>query len=131
MVDDRQDGKAENPLRLDKVIASNENEPVFAETVPVPGTTFDVDASLDFTGGAGDEVLDLADILAGTPGADNIDNYLLAIKQGGFSTLLVDTGGTGNFANPDLVFEISGVEWDSSVAGQIATLVDDAIILVV
>lgn len=115
------------------LLADNQNEPrlvePFLELAPAM-PDFSADARITFGGQEGGDVLDLGDVLMGQPGSNNIDLYLRAISQGESSILLVDAGGTGNFANPDLVLEIGGVDWDSSVAGQIASLVDDSIILV-
>ena len=116
-----------------QLIADNQNEPRFVE----PGgggsekATFPADATLSFGQSPNGDVLDLADVLIGAPDSKNIDNYLMAINNGGSSTLLVDTDGGGNFADPDLVFEIGGVDWDSSVSGQMADLVADSVIVVV
>eukprot|EP01026_Neomeris_dumetosa_P056170 TRINITY_DN51323_c0_g1_i1.p1 TRINITY_DN51323_c0_g1~~TRINITY_DN51323_c0_g1_i1.p1 ORF type:complete len:158 (+),score=12.52 TRINITY_DN51323_c0_g1_i1:189-662(+) len=118
---------------ISHLIADNQNDPRFVE----PGEEiaqkpqFPADATLSFGESPNGDVLDLADVLLGSPDSQNIDNYLLAINNGGSSTLLVDTDGSGNFANPDLVFEIGGVDWDSSVSGQMADLVADSVIIVV
>ena len=127
------DDRAEPSNEVGRVIADNQNEPLLEDllgSAAAQGTGYSADASLDFSEGDGSDSLDLADVLTGEPGADNIDDYVMAINHGGSSTLLVDTGGTGNFANPDLVLEIGGVDWDSGTAGQLAELVDDAVILV-
>ncbi|MCG8360509.1 MAG: type I secretion C-terminal target domain-containing protein [Kiloniellales bacterium] len=116
------------------MIADNQNEPLLVDLLSEAGNatqSHSADASLHFADGDGTDFLDLADILLGAPGADNIDDYVLAINHGKSSTLLVDIGGNGNFANPDLVLEIGGVDWDSGTAGQMASLVDDAVIVVV
>lgn len=115
------------------LLADNQNEPRLVEPhleVAPTSPVFAADATISFGDPEGGDVLDLADVLMGQPASSNIDMYLLAISNGASSTLLVDTGGTGNFTNPDLVLEIGGVDWDSSVTGQIANLVDDSIILV-
>ena len=115
-----------------QLIADNQNDPRFVE----PGggglekPAFPADATLSFGQSPNGDVLDLADVLIGTPDSKNIDNYLMAINNGGSSTLLVDTDGSGNFANPDLVLEIGGVNWDSSISGQLSDLVLDAVIIV-
>ena len=110
---------------------SNQNEPPLVDLLVGDSATrpaFAADASLHY--GEGEDSLDLADILLGEPGSENIDGYLLAINHGSSSTLLVDTEGTGNFTNPDLVLEIGGVDWDSGTAGQMADLVTDSVIVV-
>jgi hypothetical protein len=115
------------------LLASNQNEPRLVEPhleLAAASPVFPADATISFGDQGGGDVIDLGDVLMGQPGSDNIDLYLRAIPQGESSILLVDTGGTGNFTNPDLVLEIGGVDWDSSVAGQIASLVNDSIILV-
>ena len=115
------------------LLADNQNEPRLVEPhleLAPAAAVLPADATIAFGEQDGGDVLDLGDVLMGQPGSNNIDLYLLAISQGESSILLVDTGGTGNFSNPDLVLEIGGVDWDSSVAGQIASLVDDSIILV-
>ncbi len=127
------DAEADGSTGVDRMIADNQNEPLLVDLLggaELPKASYQADASLDFAEGDGSDVLDLADVLTGEPGAGNIDDYVLAIHHGGSSTLLVDTGGTGNFANPDLVLEIGGVDWDSGTAGQMAELVDDAVIVV-
>lgn len=111
--------------------ASNQNEPPLVDLLigtPLDRPIFEADASLHY--GNGQDTLDLADLLNGQAGSQNIDDYLLAISHGSSSTLLVDTCGTGDFANPDLVLEIGGVDWDSGTAGQLADLVTDAVIVV-
>lgn len=116
------------------LIADNQNDPRLIEPgqhVEDAESDFIADATMTMDDSVGQDVLDLADILNGSPGSDNIDGYLLAINNGESSTLLVDTQGTGNFTNPDLVIEVAGVNWDSSVAGQLASLVDDAVIVVI
>ena len=45
------------------------------------GPGFSADASLDFSEGDGSDILDLADVLTGEPGADNIDDYVKAINH--------------------------------------------------
>lgn len=124
------------------LIADNQNEPFFVEPATADaaaalavgtaaGTAaLPADATIAMDDTAGGDVLDLAQVLTGTPDSDNIDNYLLAISNGSSSTLLVDTGGNGDFANPDLVLEIGGVNWDSSISGQLSDLVLDAVIIV-
>ena len=116
------------------LVADNQNDPRIEGGGPDPSPLglfgFAPDAILDFNGDSGLESLDLADILDGSPGSENIDSYIMAIGNGVSSTLLVDTRGTGNFFNPDLVFEIDGVNWDSARQGQLAGLVKDAVIIV-
>ncbi|MGF1612242.1 MAG: type I secretion C-terminal target domain-containing protein [Kiloniellales bacterium] len=121
------------PGEVAGLLADNQNEPRLVEPhleLPQAAPVIPADATIAFSNPNGGDVLDLGDVLMGQPGSNNIDLYLRAISHGESSILLVDTGGTGNFANPDLVLEIGGVDWDSSVAGQIAGLVDDSIILV-
>ena len=123
------DGAAETAVS----IADNQNDPLIVDLVDEAAASrpsWQPDASLHFADGGSEERLDLADILSGEPGSQNIGDYLLAIDNGSSSTLLVDTAGTGNFANPDLVLEIDGVNWDSGTAGQLAELVTDSVILV-
>lgn len=126
-------GPKDGASDISHLIADNQNDLRLVE----PGgeaaqkTSFPADATLSFGDSPDGDVLDLADVLLGAPDSQNIDNYLLAINNGGSSTLLVDTDGSGNFSNPDLVFEIGGVEWDSTVSGQMADLVTDSVIIVV
>ena len=115
------------------LLADNQNEPLLVDLMghAAQQSHYSPDASLHFADGDGEDRLDLADILTGEPGSENIDDYLLAIDNGKSSTLLVDVGGTGNFTNPDLVLEIGGVNWDSGTAGQLADLVTGSVIVVV
>ena len=115
------------------LLADNQNEPLLVDLMgrAAQQPKYNADASLHFADGDGQDTLDLADILTGQPGSENIDDYLMAIDNGSSSTLLVDAGGTGNFTNPDLVLEIGGVNWDSGTAGQLADLVAGAVIVVV
>lgn len=116
------------------LIADNQNDPRLIEPghdVDDAEADFIADATMTMDDSVGRDVLDLADILNGSPGSDNIDGYLMAISNGESSTLLVDTQGTGNFTNPDLIIEVAGVNWDSSIAGQMASLVDEAVIVVI
>ena len=110
------------------LIADNQNDPLIVD--PAGAAAIPADATIAMDDAAGGDVLDLGDVLMGTPDSENIDNYLLAISNGSSSTLLVDTGGNGDFANPDLVLEIGGVNWDSSISGQLSDLVLDAVIVV-
>ena len=110
------------------LIADNQNDPLIVD--PAAATAIPADATIAMDDAAGGDVLDLGDVLMGAPDSENIDNYLLAISNGSSSTLLVDTGGNGDFANPDLVLEIGGVNWDSSISGQLSDLVLDAVIVV-
>ena len=126
---DAETAVAETPNGLG---ADNQNQPPLVDLLvgePLGRPIFEADASLHHS--EGQDTLDLADLLNGQAGSDNIDDFLLAINHGSSSTLLVDTDGTRNFTNPDLVLEIGGVDWDSSTAGQLADLVSDAVILVV
>ncbi len=132
MIDNDYDAVNTVDLGIDLLVADNQNDGAFglvgAESEPP--VEFQADTSLDFKDGNDTDIIDLADVLSGTPDSENINDYLLAISKGGSSTLLVDTGGTGNFANPDLVIEVGGVDWDSNVSGQLADLVNDAVIVV-
>ena len=113
------------------LIADNQNDPLIVDpAAAIEATAIPADATIAMDDAAGGDVLDLGDVLMGTPDSENIDNYLLAISNGSSSTLLVDTGGNGDFANPDLVLEIGGVNWDSSISGQLSDLVLDAVIVV-
>ena len=115
-------------------LAANQNDGPLIGLVDgfaMPHVAFEADAALAFDPEPEKSRLDLADVLTGAPASSNIDGYLLAISHGESSTLLVDTDGGGNFTSPDLVLEISGVDWDSGTAGQLADLVNDSIILVV
>lgn len=113
------------------LIADNQNDPLIVDpAAAAEAAVIPADATIAMGDAAGGDVLDLGDVLMGAPDSENIDNYLLAISNGSSSTLLVDTGGNGDFANPDLVLEIGGVNWDSSISGQLSDLVLDAVIVV-
>jgi len=124
------DDQSRDVSDISGLIADNQNDPLFVEPAATEAAAMPADATIAMDDAAGGDVLDLGDVLMGTPDSENIDNYLLAISNGSSSTLLVDTGGNGDFANPDLVLEIGGVNWDSNISGQLSDLVLDAVIIV-
>ena len=73
------------------LIADNQNDPVVPEAgsdAAPSESAYLADAAIAFNESPGEgDVLDLADVLLGSPGSHNIEDYLLAIDNGTSSTL--------------------------------------------
>ncbi|MGH6946456.1 MAG: type I secretion C-terminal target domain-containing protein [Kiloniellales bacterium] len=91
----------------------------------------DADGSTDTVAdfGDGSDVLNLADVLGGTPSAGNIGTYLNAVAGGSDTTLEVDVGGASTFgAGAELFIVLQGV---SIANGDLDELVNSGQIVVV